>query len=86
VAVCQAELATERKIEWTYIRKCLEVYDLHLQGHSPEDIADILDLNHYKSDEVMKEGLDSYLKEWGIPQVKRCLKDAKEIIQKGSII
>jgi hypothetical protein len=26
------------------------------------------------------------LNDWGVPQVKRCLKDAKEMIEKGSII
>jgi hypothetical protein len=56
------------------------------EGYSPEDIADLFDLTHYKKEEAMKDGLDDYLKEWGVPQVKRCLKDAEEMIRKGAII
>lgn len=87
VAVCKAELRIKGKvIEEKHIMKCLEIYDLHQKGCSEEDIADKIVLTHYKEEEAMRYGLDDYLREWGVPQVKRCLEDAEEIIKKGSII
>lgn len=86
IQVCQADLGIERKIEWNYIKKCLAIYDLYNEGYSLKDIADNLDLTHYKADEAMKEDLDTYLEDWGVPQVKRCLADAKKWIEQGSII
>ena len=85
--ICKAGLdIKEKKIERQYIEKCLEIHDLYREGYSEEDIADIVDLTHYKQDEAMRDGVDMYLKEWGIPQVKRCLEDIEAMIKKGSII
>ncbi|MBM4274125.1 MAG: hypothetical protein FJ128_01230 [Deltaproteobacteria bacterium] len=87
IFVCKADLRIkEKKIEEKYIMKCLKIYDMHQEGYSAEHIADDIDLNHYKKEEVMSDGLDDYLRDWGIPQVERCLKDAEEMIKNGSII
>jgi hypothetical protein len=87
VEVCKSELKIpDKKIEAKHIKKCFQIYDLYQEGYSEEDIADEIDLTHYKKEESMKDGLDDYLKDWGVPQVKRCLKDAEEIIKKGNII
>lgn len=87
VKVCKAELGIKGKvIEEKHIIKCLEIYDLHQEGCSEEDIADKIDLTHYKEEEAMRYGVDEYLRDWGVPQVKRCLEGAEEMIKRGSII
>jgi hypothetical protein len=87
IETCKSELKIpDRKIEVKHKTKCLEIYDLFQEGYSTEDIADIVELSHYKEKEAMVGGTDVYLQCWGIPQVKRCIKDADEMIGKGSII
>jgi len=87
VEVCKSELKIpDKRIEATYIKKCFQIHDLYQEGYSKEDIADQIDLTHYKKGEAMGDGLDDYLKDWGVPQVKRCLEDAEELIKKGNII
>jgi hypothetical protein len=87
VEVCKSELKIpDRKIEAKYIKKCFQLYDLCQEGYSEENIADQIDLTHYKKEDAMRDGLDDYLKDWGVPQVKRCVNDAEEMIKKGNII
>jgi hypothetical protein len=87
IKICKAELEIKEKIiEWQHMEKSLEIYDLYQDGCSEEDIADKVDLTHYKQDEANRDGLYNYLKEWGMPQVKGCLEDIKAMIKKGSII
>lgn len=87
VEVCKFELKIpDRKIEAKHIKKCFQLYDLFQDGYSEENIADQFELTHYKKEEAMRDGLDGYLKDWGVPQVKRCINDAEETIKKGNII
>jgi hypothetical protein len=87
IEMCKAELEIpDKRLEPAYKKKCFRIFDLYSEGYSLEDIADLVDLNHYKEEEAMKDGLDEYLRDWGVPQVKRCLKDAEKMIEKGSII
>jgi len=87
VEVCKSELKIpDRKIEAKHIKKCFQIYELFQEGYSEEYIADQIELTHYKKEEAMRDGLDDYLKDWGVPQVKRCIEDAEKIIKKGNII